>query len=232
VAQVRPEAHQGLPLPKVGQLEQQSLAYLSASRRRRVRVSERINRSHRLLLCSVNRGYYRCSSSKGCAARKQVERSRADPNTFILTFTGEHNHAAPTHRNSLAGTTRHKFPSSAAPQPPPPSVVVGGDAQDRQPSPSPTSTSTAGLSPTTPLRTPSMEEDDEEEEEEDELLVEDMEMAGEDELLFLSTDADADAGAPTSSLFDVVGEPFLSPPWVTAASSAGEPATGAAGAGS
>uniref|UniRef100_A0A804P2F8 WRKY domain-containing protein n=1 Tax=Zea mays TaxID=4577 RepID=A0A804P2F8_MAIZE len=72
------------------------------------------------------RGYYRCSSSKGCAARKQVERSRADPNTFILTFTGEHNHAAPTHRNSLAGTTRHKFPSSAAPQPPPPSVVVGG----------------------------------------------------------------------------------------------------------
>ncbi|CAD6251178.1 unnamed protein product [Miscanthus lutarioriparius] len=194
VAQVRPEAHQGLSLPK---------------------------------------GYYRCSSSKGCAARKQVERSRADPNTFILTYTGEHNHAAPTHRNSLAGTTRHKFPSSAAPQPPPPSVVVGGagagDAQHQhqQPSPSPTSTSTAGLSPTTPLRTPSMEEDDDEE---DELLVEDMEMAGEDELLFLNTDADA--GAPMSSLFDIVDEPFLSSPWVTATSSAGEPATGAAAAGS
>jgi hypothetical protein len=160
-----------------------------------------------------------------------VERSRADPNTFILTYTGEHNHAAPTHRNSLAGTTRHKCPSSAAPQPPPPSVVVGGasavpgDAhhQHQQPSPSPTSTSTAGLSPTTPLRTPSMEEDDEEEE--DELLVEDMEMAGEDELLFLNTDTDVDAGAPMSSLFDVVDEPFLSSPWVTATSSAGEPAT-------
>ncbi|GKV03909.1 hypothetical protein SLEP1_g16144 [Rubroshorea leprosula] len=26
------------------------------------------------------RGYYRCSSSKGCSARKQVERSRTDPN--------------------------------------------------------------------------------------------------------------------------------------------------------
>jgi hypothetical protein len=74
-----------------------------------------------------------------------------------------------------------------------------------------------------------MEED---EEEEDELLVEDMEMAGEDELLFLNTDTDVDAGAPMSSLFDVVDEPFLSSPWVTATSSAGEPATGAAGAGS
>ncbi|GJN19518.1 hypothetical protein PR202_gb06801 [Eleusine coracana subsp. coracana] len=71
------------------------------------------------------RGYYRCSSSKGCAARKQVERCRTDPNTFILTYTGEHNHAAPTHRNSLAGTTRHKFPSSSSSSaaPPPPSLV-------------------------------------------------------------------------------------------------------------
>ncbi|KAJ1278890.1 hypothetical protein BS78_04G113700 [Paspalum vaginatum] len=179
------------------------------------------------------RGYYRCSSSKGCAARKQVERSRADPNTFILTYTGEHNHAAPTHRNSLAGTTRHKFPSPAAPQPPPPSVVVGGagagagsgEAQHQQPSPSPTSTSTAGLSPTTPLRTPSM---DEEEEEEDELLVEDMEIAGEDELLFLN----ADAGTPLEPMSSLFDEPFLSSPWVTATTSAGEPATGAAGAGS
>jgi hypothetical protein len=169
------------------------------------------------LLCFSNRGYYRCSSSKGCAARKQVERSRSDPNTFILTYTGEHNHAAPTHRNSLAGTTRHKFPSSAAPQPPPPSVVVGGagasDAQDQhqQPSPSPTSTSAAGLSPTTPLRTSSIVED---EDEEDELMVEDMEMAGEDELLFLNTDGD-DMVAPLetrSSLFDIRDEPFLSFP--------------------
>ncbi|XP_062223582.1 probable WRKY transcription factor 27 [Phragmites australis] len=178
------------------------------------------------------RGYYRCSSSKGCAARKQVERSRTDPNTFILTYTNEHNHAAPTHRNSLAGTTRHKFPSSASPQQPPPSVVVAGpgEAQHQQhPSPSPTFTSTAGLSPTTPLRSPSMEED---EDEEDELLVEDMEMAGEDELLFLNGDA-GDAAAqlePMSSLFEAVDEPFLSSPWTMA--TAGEPAAGAAGAGS
>ncbi|CAN1237429.1 WRKY transcription factor 22 [Linum grandiflorum] len=54
------------------------------------------------------RGYYRCSTSKACMARKQVERNRSDPGMFIVTYTAEHNHPAPTHRNSLAGTTRHK----------------------------------------------------------------------------------------------------------------------------
>ncbi|XP_051227283.1 uncharacterized protein [Lolium perenne] len=157
------------------------------------------------------RGYYRCSTAKGCPARKQLERSRADPNTFILTFTGDHNHAAPTHRNSLAGTSRHKFPatsssSSARPRPPPPSVVAAGEAHP---------STSAGLSPTTPLRASSSSED------EDELLVEDMEMAGEDDLLFLSGESD-NAATPLSSLFDV-DEPFLGSPWT-------EMATGAAGA--
>uniref|UniRef100_A0A7N0TIU5 WRKY domain-containing protein n=1 Tax=Kalanchoe fedtschenkoi TaxID=63787 RepID=A0A7N0TIU5_KALFE len=54
------------------------------------------------------RGYYRCSGSKGCPARKQVERNRSDPSMFIVTYTAEHNHPPPTHRNSLAGTTRHQ----------------------------------------------------------------------------------------------------------------------------
>jgi len=54
------------------------------------------------------RGYYRCSTSKGCLARKQVERNRSDPKMFIVTYTAEHNHPAPTHRNSLAGSTRQK----------------------------------------------------------------------------------------------------------------------------
>ncbi|CAH9108280.1 unnamed protein product [Cuscuta epithymum] len=57
------------------------------------------------------RGYYRCSTSKGCLARKQVERNRSDPNMFIVTYTAEHNHAMPTHRNSLAGSTRQKPPT-------------------------------------------------------------------------------------------------------------------------
>ncbi|XP_074324256.1 WRKY transcription factor 22 [Apium graveolens] len=60
------------------------------------------------------RGYYRCSTSKGCLARKQVERNRSDPNMFIVTYTGEHSHPVPTHRNSLAGSTRQKASSSEA----------------------------------------------------------------------------------------------------------------------
>ncbi|KAK4418570.1 WRKY transcription factor 22 [Sesamum alatum] len=54
------------------------------------------------------RGYYRCSTSKGCMARKQVERNRSDPGMFIVTYTAEHNHPMPTHRNSLAGSTARK----------------------------------------------------------------------------------------------------------------------------
>ena len=52
------------------------------------------------------RGYYRCSSSKGCPARKQVERSRTDPNMLVITYTSDHNHPWPTQRNALAGSTR------------------------------------------------------------------------------------------------------------------------------
>uniref|UniRef100_A0ACD5V2Z0 Uncharacterized protein n=1 Tax=Avena sativa TaxID=4498 RepID=A0ACD5V2Z0_AVESA len=52
------------------------------------------------------RGYYRCSSSKGCSARKQVERSRTDPSMLVITYSSEHNHPWPTQRNALAGSTR------------------------------------------------------------------------------------------------------------------------------
>ncbi|KAL6634962.1 hypothetical protein ACP70R_027633 [Stipagrostis hirtigluma subsp. patula] len=52
------------------------------------------------------RGYYRCSSSKGCPARKQVERSRTDPSMLVITYNSEHNHPWPTQRNALAGSTR------------------------------------------------------------------------------------------------------------------------------
>ncbi|RWW21349.1 hypothetical protein BHE74_00007809 [Ensete ventricosum] len=52
------------------------------------------------------RGYYRCSSSKGCSARKQVERSRTDPNMLVITYTYEHNHPWPAQRNAHAGFTR------------------------------------------------------------------------------------------------------------------------------
>nr|QWQ79556.1 WRKY transcription factor protein 38 [Zanthoxylum armatum] len=54
------------------------------------------------------RSYYRCSSSKGCLARKQVERSSTDPGIFIITYSAEHNHTHPTRRSSLAGSIRNK----------------------------------------------------------------------------------------------------------------------------
>ncbi|XP_061361342.1 probable WRKY transcription factor 27 [Gastrolobium bilobum] len=65
------------------------------------------------------RNYYKCSSSKGCAARKQVERSNTEANMFIVTYTGDHTHPIPTHRNSLAGSTRSKSPTMHPPPTPP-----------------------------------------------------------------------------------------------------------------
>ncbi|XP_039124149.1 WRKY transcription factor 22-like [Dioscorea cayenensis subsp. rotundata] len=120
------------------------------------------------------RGYYRCSSSKGCQARKQVERSREDPGVLIITYTGEHNHPVPTHRNSLAGSTRSKLSPAAG-------AGAGGDAAPVSPP-----TSVVGHSPTTPI-TSSMEE-------ETELLVEDMEVMGDDDLVFMGLNEVVDGG--------------------------------------
>lgn len=60
------------------------------------------------------RGYYRCSSSKGCLAKKHVERSRNDPNMLVITYNSEHNHPWPTQRNALAGSTRSQPTKSNA----------------------------------------------------------------------------------------------------------------------
>ncbi|XP_008218281.1 PREDICTED: probable WRKY transcription factor 74 [Prunus mume] len=39
------------------------------------------------------RGYYKCSSMRGCPARKHVERSLEDPAMLIVTYEGEHKHS-------------------------------------------------------------------------------------------------------------------------------------------
>ncbi|KAL4599088.1 hypothetical protein ACB092_11G101800 [Castanea dentata] len=123
------------------------------------------------------RGYYRCSSSKGCLARKQVERNKTDPGMFIVTYTGEHNHPAPTHRNSLAGSTRQK--------PLTPQNVTAGDpnkAQKQYSSPE-TSFEEELVVPQTQTQsttTDSKEEEEEEEEEEREDLVEEDDEEGDE----------------------------------------------------
>ncbi|KHN18239.1 Putative WRKY transcription factor 11 [Glycine soja] len=39
------------------------------------------------------RGYYKCSSVRGCPARKHVERAPDDPTMLIVTYEGEHRHS-------------------------------------------------------------------------------------------------------------------------------------------
>nr|QFI57421.1 WRKY26 [Glycyrrhiza glabra] len=59
------------------------------------------------------RGYYRCSSSKSCPARKQVERSHVDPTVLLVTYSSDHNHPWPLSRNhhgSARPTTTVKKP--------------------------------------------------------------------------------------------------------------------------
>lgn len=64
--------------------------------------------------CCMNRGYYRCSSSKGCPARKQVERSRLDPTTLLVTYNCDHNHPLPTTTKNHPHHHHHNPPSPVA----------------------------------------------------------------------------------------------------------------------
>ncbi|KAL8158505.1 hypothetical protein V2J09_000042 [Rumex salicifolius] len=69
------------------------------------------------------RGYYRCSSSKGCPARKQVERSHVDPTMLVVTYAGDHNHSVPTskhHNSSSSAATSLAAPTTpSSPETPP-----------------------------------------------------------------------------------------------------------------
>ncbi|XP_050377082.1 probable WRKY transcription factor 65 isoform X2 [Argentina anserina] len=52
------------------------------------------------------RGYYRCSTSKGCSAKKQVERCKTDASVLIITYTSSHNHPGP----DVTSTTKTQNP--------------------------------------------------------------------------------------------------------------------------
>ncbi|KAE8735197.1 putative WRKY transcription factor 17 [Hibiscus syriacus] len=48
------------------------------------------------------RGYYKCSSIRGCPARKHVERDPDDPSMLIVSYEGEHRHSQPATLQNLA----------------------------------------------------------------------------------------------------------------------------------
>ncbi|KAE8726992.1 hypothetical protein F3Y22_tig00005929pilonHSYRG00015 [Hibiscus syriacus] len=76
------------------------------------------------------RHYYRCSNSKGCSARKHVERSSLDPDSFIVAYTDEHTHSKPTRRSKLSKAAANVSSSSFISPTTPLSAPEDGDAAD------------------------------------------------------------------------------------------------------
>ncbi|KAG9449613.1 hypothetical protein H6P81_009578 [Aristolochia fimbriata] len=59
------------------------------------------------------RGYYKCSSLRGCPARKHVERAPDDPSMLIVTYEGEHRHSQPATTTTTTAAAA-LLPDSAA----------------------------------------------------------------------------------------------------------------------
>ncbi|KAB2024996.1 hypothetical protein ES319_D06G123600v1 [Gossypium barbadense] len=58
------------------------------------------------------RGYYKCSSVRGCPARKHVERAPDDPSMLIVTYEGEHRHTQPAMQENMAPAVGMDWTSS------------------------------------------------------------------------------------------------------------------------
>uniref|UniRef100_A0A7N0SXL6 WRKY domain-containing protein n=1 Tax=Kalanchoe fedtschenkoi TaxID=63787 RepID=A0A7N0SXL6_KALFE len=58
------------------------------------------------------RGYYKCSSVRGCPARKHVERAVDDPTQLIVTYEGDHNHAMTSVKEAAAAAAALVLESS------------------------------------------------------------------------------------------------------------------------
>ncbi|CAA7409328.1 unnamed protein product [Spirodela intermedia] len=59
------------------------------------------------------RGYYKCSTQRGCPARKHVERATDDPSMLIVTYEGEHRHHDQRLPAAAAAAGGFVFPSSS-----------------------------------------------------------------------------------------------------------------------
>ncbi|CAN6467923.1 unnamed protein product [Victoria cruziana] len=74
-------------------------------------------------LKNLTKGYYRCSTSKGCSAKKQVERCKTDASVLIITYTSSHNHPGPEHHKPQPKTsTEPTSPIPTCSTEPPPST--------------------------------------------------------------------------------------------------------------
>ncbi|KAK6941087.1 WRKY domain [Dillenia turbinata] len=71
------------------------------------------------------RGYYRCSTSKGCSAKKQVERCRTDASMLIITYTSSHNHPGPDLRHTSNLISEEQPPTT-------PKQELGGGGETEQ----------------------------------------------------------------------------------------------------
>ncbi|KAK4751100.1 hypothetical protein SAY87_004582 [Trapa incisa] len=84
------------------------------------------------------RGYYRCSTAKGCSAKKQVERCKSDASVLIITYTSSHNHTQGIRSVArISKQTRQQWvpPDSQDPKHPQqqdPSAQIQEEAQDPQ----------------------------------------------------------------------------------------------------
>ncbi|XP_048134024.1 WRKY transcription factor WRKY51-like [Rhodamnia argentea] len=60
------------------------------------------------------RGYYKCSSVRGCPARKHVERAQDDPRMLTVTYEGEHRHSV-VNANTNTNTNTNTISYAPAP---------------------------------------------------------------------------------------------------------------------
>ncbi|KAA8543023.1 hypothetical protein F0562_021482 [Nyssa sinensis] len=74
------------------------------------------------------RGYYRCSTSKGCSAKKQVERCRTDASMLIITYTCSHNHPGP----DVPTTNLGQSPNETEPETKSPDNLLPTDPKQEQ----------------------------------------------------------------------------------------------------
>ncbi|KAJ6795689.1 putative WRKY transcription factor 65 [Iris pallida] len=73
------------------------------------------------------RGYYRCSTSKGCSAKKQVDRCKTDGSILIITYTSDHNHPGgppPLQSLSLPPSQEESSPTPTPKEEQPPHIAT------------------------------------------------------------------------------------------------------------